>query len=91
MIFIVSYCSCSFLASTEVEVSPVSAHSWVTTELDGLLEEMKIGIADCPVSVKQLASILGELNKGNISGLRAKKVCSQSFIKCSNVTQNKLV
>ena len=63
-----------------MEVSPVSAHSWVTTELYGILEEMKIGIADCPVSVKQLSSILGELNKGNISGSQAKKVCSQSFI-----------
>ncbi len=66
-------------ASAAVKIEPKSAASWIQTELLRRLNDAGLGIEKSPVPPEALAKLIGEVEKGSITGASGKKVFASMF------------
>ncbi|ACC98826.1 Glutamyl-tRNA(Gln) amidotransferase, B subunit [Elusimicrobium minutum Pei191] len=59
--------------------NPKNAANWITTDLLGAINAAKLDINDCPVTAKQLGTIVTLTDSGKISRAQAKKVFEQCW------------
>ncbi len=66
-------------AAVAAGARPRAAASWVTVELQGRLNAAGITVAEAPVRPEHLASLLGLVEEGALSGRMAKDVFEEMF------------
>ena len=69
-----------FEASLDFGAKPKQVANWLTSDLRGLLAQAGIGIAESKVSAVHLASMIGLVDEGVISGKIAKDVLKEMFV-----------
>ncbi|MCB0328809.1 MAG: Asp-tRNA(Asn)/Glu-tRNA(Gln) amidotransferase subunit GatB [Bdellovibrionales bacterium] len=68
-----------FLECYQVSKNAKAASNWITSELFGLLNKDERGIADSPISARNLGELLTRIDGGEISGKMAKEVFEEAF------------
>jgi aspartyl-tRNA(Asn)/glutamyl-tRNA(Gln) amidotransferase subunit B len=64
---------------TAICSEPKTVSNWVTGELQGILNEEKRDIGDCPISAEQFAGLLTLLREGAVSAPSAKDILRDMF------------
>jgi aspartyl-tRNA(Asn)/glutamyl-tRNA(Gln) amidotransferase subunit B len=68
-----------FEETVRAGAQPKPAANWIMVELRALLDDSGRSISDCVLSPKQLASLLGLIGAGTISGKIAKEVLAEAY------------